>query len=44
MRIHNPIRGRFKITSITLPIHIEAMMPQNRTGWLVATCGPGTMP
>ena len=31
-------------TSIRLPIHIEAIRPQNRSGCLVITCGPGTMP
>ncbi|MNL18118.1 hypothetical protein D3C87_1392500 [compost metagenome] len=32
------------MTSIRLPIHIEAMMPQNSAGCSVATFGPGTMP
>ena len=32
------------MTSIRLPIHIEAIMPQNSSGCLVITCGPGTMP
>jgi len=32
------------MTSMALPIHIEAIMPQNRSGCLVITCGPGTMP
>jgi hypothetical protein len=27
-----------------LPIHIEAMMPQNSAGCSEATLGPGTMP
>ena len=31
-------------TSIKLPIHIEATSPQNSSGCLVITCGPGTMP
>ena len=31
-------------TSIRLPIHIEAIRPQNSSGCLVITCGPGTMP
>ncbi|MNJ63622.1 hypothetical protein D3C77_595370 [compost metagenome] len=38
-----PISGRFRITSIRLPIHIEAIRPQNSSGWLVITCGPGWM-
>ena len=38
-----PISGRFKITSIALPIHIEAIRPQNNSGLLVITCGPGWM-
>ena len=32
------------MTSIRLPSHIDAIMPQNRSGCLVMTCGPGTMP
>ena len=32
------------MTSIRLPSHIEAIMPQNSSGCLVITCGPGTMP
>ena len=39
-----PIIGRLMITSIRLPIHIEATMPQNRSGFLVMTSGPGWMP
>ena len=31
-------------TSMALPIHIEAIMPQNRSGFLVMTSGPGWMP
>jgi hypothetical protein len=31
-------------TSIRLPIHIDAIMPQNSSGCLVMTWGPGTMP
>ena len=38
-----PISGRFRITSIALPIHIEAIRPQNSCGLLVITCGPGWM-
>ena len=41
--IHMPIKGRFKITSIKLPIHIEAIKPQNNSGLLVITWGPGWM-
>src|SRR5467141_376070 len=41
---HMPIIGRLMITSIRLPIHIEAIMPQNRSGFLVMTSGPGWMP
>ena len=32
------------ITSIRLPIHIDATSPQNRSGLRSITCGPGTMP
>ena len=39
-----PTSGRLMTTSIRLPIHIEAIMPQNSSGCLVITCGPGTMP
>src|SRR3954468_16929778 len=42
--IQMPIIGRFRITSIALPIHIEAIRPQNSCGLLVMTCGPGWMP
>ena len=38
---HSPISGRLRTTSIRLPIHIEAMMPQNSAGCSVATFGPG---
>ena len=38
-----PISGRFRITSIRLPTHIEAIRPQNSCGLLVITCGPGWM-
>src|SRR5512135_179676 len=38
-----PISGRFRITSIALPIHIEAIRPQNSAGLLVMTWGPGWM-
>ena len=31
-------------TSIRLPIHIETIMPQKRSGFLVMTSGPGWMP
>ena len=36
-----PIIGRLMITSIRLPIHIEATRPQNRSGLLVITAEPG---
>ena len=39
-----PIIGRLMTTSIRLPIHIEAIMPQNSSGFLVMTSGPGWMP
>ena len=39
-----PTSGRLMTTSIRLPTHIEAIMPQNRSGALVITCGPGMMP
>ena len=41
---HIPIRGRFKSTSIRLPIHIETIRPQNKAGSSVTTLGPGVMP
>src|ERR1700759_1910158 len=41
---HMPIIGRLMTTSIRLPIHIEAIMPQNRSGFLVMTSGPGWRP
>ena len=41
---HMPIIGRLMTTSMRLPIHIEAIMPQNRSGFLVMTSGPGWMP
>src|SRR4030095_5670256 len=37
------IIGRLSTTSIRLPIHIDAMRPQNRPGFDVITCGPGWM-
>ena len=43
-RTHTPTSGRLMMTSIRLPSHIEAIMPQNSSGCLVITCGPGTMP
>ena len=39
-----PISGRLRITSIRLPTHIEAIIPQNSCGLSVITCGPGAMP
>src|SRR3954464_4155421 len=42
--IQMPISGRFRITSIRLPIHIDAIRPQNSCGFEVITCGPGWMP
>ena len=39
-----PIIGRLMTTSIRLPIHIETIMPQKRSGFLVMTSGPGWMP
>ncbi|MCY1238625.1 hypothetical protein D9M72_513750 [compost metagenome] len=40
----SPINGRLITTSIRLPIHIEAMMPQKSAGCSDATFGPGTIP
>ena len=37
---HTPMRGRFSITSRTLPTHIEAMRPQTSAGCSVITSGP----
>ena len=39
-----PISGRLMITSIRLPIHMLAIMPQNSCGRSVMICGPGWMP
>src|SRR4051812_15957329 len=39
-----PINGRFRMISIRLPTHIDAIRPQNNWGLLVITCGPGWMP
>ena len=39
-----PIIGRLITTSIRLPTHMLATMPQNRSGRLVITSGPGSMP
>ena len=36
--------GRLRITSIRLPTHIEAIIPQNNWGLSVITWGPGAMP
>src|SRR3990167_10522869 len=41
--IQMPISGRFRTTSIKLPIYMEAIRPQNSSGLLVMTCGPGWM-
>jgi hypothetical protein len=41
---HSPISGRLRISSITLPIHIDTTMPQNSAGCSVITDGPGWMP
>ena len=43
-RTQTPTSGRLMTISARLPIHIEAIMPQNSSGCLVMTCGPGTMP
>ena len=40
---HRPISGRLRITSMTLPIHMDAIRPQNSSGVLVMICGPGWM-
>ena len=32
-----------KATHMALPIHMEAIKPQNNSGLLVMTCGPGWM-
>ncbi len=38
-----PMSGRFRMTRNRLPIHMEAIRPQNREGLLSITCGPGWM-
>jgi hypothetical protein len=39
-----PMSGRLMITSIRLPIHMLAIMPQNMPGRSLMICGPGWMP
>ena len=39
-----PMSGKLMITSIRLPIHILAIMPQNMPGRSLMICGPGWMP
>jgi hypothetical protein len=39
-----PMSGRLMITSIRLPIHMLAIMPQNMLGRSLMICGPGWMP
>src|SRR5512133_2902470 len=41
--IQMPISGWFSTISMALPIHIEAIRPQNSSGLLLMTCGPGWM-
>ena len=36
-----PISGMFRITRKMLPIQKLTISPQNSSGWLVSTCGPG---
>ena len=40
----NQLVERFRTSSIALPIHIEAIRPQNRSGFCSMTLGPGVMP
>src|ERR1044072_410740 len=40
----SPIIGRLRITSSALPIHMLAIRPQNSSGRVVITSGPGWMP
>src|SRR5262245_24154539 len=40
----SPIIGRLRITRSALPIHMLAMRPQNSSGRVVITSGPGWMP
>ena len=39
-----PISGRLMMTSMTLPMNMLAIRPQNRSGFSVITPGPGLMP
>ena len=39
-----PMNGRLRMINIKLPIHIEAMRPQNKSGFSTMTLGPGVMP
>ncbi len=41
---HIPIRGRFKTSSMTFPIYMEATMPQNTSGCSAMSMGPGRTP
>ncbi|GAB3960102.1 hypothetical protein GCM10027614_81040 [Micromonospora vulcania] len=44
MRTQSPMSGRFSSRSSTLPIHIDAIRPQNSAGSSSMTFGPGVMP
>src|SRR5690625_200126 len=41
---HSRIRLTLSNNSITLPMSNEAMSPQNRSGLVLTSCGPGWMP
>src|SRR5262245_1660227 len=43
-RTQMPMSGRLMTSNMALPTHIDAMMPQNSSGWLTITRGPGAMP
>ncbi len=41
---NNPTIGRLRISSTTLPTYMLATKPQNSSGWLWISIGPGRMP
>ena len=43
-RVKMWMSGMFSPSSTTLPMSIETMTPQNSSGWVSMSCGPGVMP
>jgi len=44
MRVKSPIRGRLRMSSITLPMYMLTMTPQNMSGRWETSMGPGRIP